>query len=112
MMQSVPQPELKNMLAEASHALAHLDTDRLEEMTLSCTALIRDMDRTRYDTQASVESGSSEAMEKMAIFARVLEATRSNLDVMRRLRARRAARLEYGPALTNHGPSGEIDGDH
>ena len=39
MMQSVPQPELKNMLAEASHALAHLDTDRLEEMTLSCTAL-------------------------------------------------------------------------
>jgi hypothetical protein len=32
----------------------------------------------------------------MAVFARVLEATRANLNVMNRLRELRAGRLEYG----------------
>jgi hypothetical protein len=32
----------------------------------------------------------------IAIFARVLEATRANLNVMNRLRDLRAGRLEYG----------------
>jgi hypothetical protein len=34
----------------------------------------------------------------MAVFARVLEATRANLNVMNRLRELRAGRLEYGEA--------------
>ncbi len=54
MMQYVPQPELKNMLAEASHALAHLEADRLEEMALSCAALVRDMDQTAIRRPGSI----------------------------------------------------------
>jgi hypothetical protein len=34
----------------------------------------------------------------MAVFARVLEATRANLSVMRRLRDLRAGRIDYGEA--------------
>ena len=34
----------------------------------------------------------------MAVFARVLEATRANLNVMNRLRELREGRLEYGEA--------------
>jgi hypothetical protein len=98
MMQQVSQPELKNMLIEASHALAHLDPDRLEEMALSCAALVRDVDQVRCDAKNQCESRFGEAMQEMAIFARVLEATRANLKVMRRLREVRSAQLEYGPA--------------
>jgi hypothetical protein len=36
----------------------------------------------------------------MAVFARILEATRSNLNVLRRLRELRAGRLEYGESQT------------
>ncbi len=43
----------------------------------------------------------------MAVFARVLEATRANLDVMNRLRELRAGRLEYRAALTGAGSGGE-----
>ncbi len=51
-------------------------------------------------------------MQKMAIFARVLEATRTNLNVMRRLRTKRSVQLEYGSSLTNRGASGESNGDN
>lgn len=112
MMQYVPEPELKNILAEASHALARLDADRLEEMALSCAALVRGVDRVRCDVKN--QSGPSETMREMAIFARVLEATRANLKVMRRLREVRSAQLEYGPAQAGGvNASGESEhGDH
>ena len=35
------RPELKELVVEASRALARLDADRLEEMALSCQALNR-----------------------------------------------------------------------
>ena len=34
-------PELKELVVEASHALARLDAARLEELVLSCQALTR-----------------------------------------------------------------------
>ena len=37
-------PELKELVAEASRALARLDAARLEELALSCEALNRDLD--------------------------------------------------------------------
>ena len=44
----------------------------------------------------------------MAVFARVLEATRANLKVMNRLRELRAGRLEYGePQAPELGADGE-----
>lgn len=101
------------MLVEASHALAHLDADRLEEMALSCAVLVRDVDRVRCDAKNQCESGSGEAMQAVGIFTRVLEATRANLKVMRRLRQVRSAQLEYGPAHAGGSASEESEhGDH
>jgi hypothetical protein len=100
MMQKIPQPELKNMLVEATHALAHLDAGRLEEMALSCAALVRDVNQFRCETKIESEAGSGEDIQEIAIFARVLEATRANLNVMRRLGEMRAAQLEYDPVQT------------
>ena len=47
------------MLAEASLALAHLDAERLEEMALSCAALVRDADRERGDARHQCGSGEA-----------------------------------------------------
>jgi len=89
--------ELKELVAEASHALAQLDASRLEELALSCHVLNRSLslrggsaaDRARMAREAS------EAAPAMQVFARVLEATRANSNVMNRLRELRMARLEY-----------------
>ncbi len=112
MIESVRQHELRNMLAEASQALAHLDADRLEEMALYCAALVRD------DSAAGIaltRSGSecTESWSEMGIFMRVLEATKANLNVMRRLREKRLAGLEYGRVSTSRDLSAGSDhGDH
>jgi hypothetical protein len=37
-------PEIKELVVEASRALARLDAPRLEELALSCEALNRDLD--------------------------------------------------------------------
>jgi hypothetical protein len=39
------RPKLKELVVEASRALARLDADRLEEFALSCQALNRDLVR-------------------------------------------------------------------
>jgi hypothetical protein len=85
------QPELRELVREASRALACLDAGRLEELALSCQALNRDpaAERTALARQAR------EAVGDLAVFGRVLEATRANLQVMNRLRELRAGRLEY-----------------
>ena len=49
-----------------------------------------------------------EVKSDMAVFARVLEATRSNLNVMKRLRELRAGRLEY----TERQARGSAEGGH
>jgi hypothetical protein len=93
------RPLLKELVVEASQALARLDAERLEELALSCQALNRDVasDGTRVDgdARAALALEAKEAAGDMAVFARVLEATRANLNVMNRLRDLRAGRLEY-----------------
>jgi hypothetical protein len=89
--------EWKDTLVNASHSLAHLDAERLEEMALSCAALVRD-EHAHFDTGRHAEPGFGEAGRELASFARVLEATKANLNVLRRLRAVRAKQLEYGTA--------------
>ena len=88
-------PELKELVWEASHALARLDTTRLEELALSCQALNRELAPMNPTKRADYARQSREATEEMAVFARVMEATRANLNVMKRLRELRAGRLEY-----------------
>ncbi len=88
-------PELKELVVEASHALARLDAPRLEELALSCQALTRTRIPEDPSERALLAQQAGEAQTDMAVFARVLEATRANLNVMKRLRELRLGRLEY-----------------
>ena len=88
-------PMLKELVVEASRALARLDADRIEELALSCAALNRDLAGMDGDARRALAPQARAAVQDMAVFARVLEATRSNLDVMHRLRERRMGQLEY-----------------
>jgi aminopeptidase N len=88
-------PELKELVVEASRALARLDADRLEELALSCQALNRDLTPVSAEGRKVLARQAREAACDMATFARVLEATHANLNVMNRLRDLRTGRLEY-----------------
>ncbi|HXR37456.1 MAG TPA: hypothetical protein VN776_00090 [Terracidiphilus sp.] len=98
-------PELKELVVEASEALARLDAGRLEELALSCRALNQDLSAAGAEDRARLAREAREADGDMAVFARVLAVTRSNLQVMNRLRELRAGRLEYTepPAATGCG---------
>ena len=89
------RPELKELVADASRALARLDADRLEELALSCQALNRDLGLAGAGEREALARQAREAAGEMAIFARVLEATQANVNVMNRLRELRAGLLEY-----------------
>jgi len=91
-------PALKQLVAEASWALARLDADRLEELALSCQALNRDLPSAKPEDRVLLACQARDAAENMAVFVRVLEATRANLGVMNRLRELRGEHLEYGEA--------------
>jgi hypothetical protein len=88
-------PRLKGLVVEASRALARLDADRLEELALSCQALNRDLVFSEQGEGPAWAEQVREAAVDMAVYARVLEATRANLNVMQRLRELRDGRLEY-----------------
>lgn len=88
-------PKLKELVVEASRALSRLDADRLEELALSCQALNRALVQEDADVRAALAAEAKDATGDMAVFARVLEATRANLSVMSRLSELRAGRLEY-----------------
>jgi hypothetical protein len=90
-----PTAELKTLVLEASHALARLDATRLEELALSCQALNRDLATVHPEERTGLARQACEAAGEMAVFGRVLEATRANLNVMNRLRQLREGRLEY-----------------
>jgi hypothetical protein len=93
-------PDLKKLVLEASQALARLDADRLEELALSCQVLNRDLVPANAEDRAWLDSQAKEAAGEMTVFARVLEATRANLKVMKRLQELRTGCLEYGELQT------------
>lgn len=90
------RPELKELVGEASRALAHLDADRLEELAISCLALSRDLAHGDLRVRAALALEAKEARGEMAALAKVLEATQANLNVLIRLREFGAGQLEYG----------------
>jgi|HubBroStandDraft_2_1064218.scaffolds.fasta_scaffold385175_2 hypothetical protein len=112
--------ELRQLVAEASLALAQLDADRLEELAISCQALNRGtVPQPSNDANRELVRQAREASAEMAIFGRVLEATRTNLEVMKRIRDRRNGRMEYGQAPRGHSfgcepwtPAENHDGNH
>lgn len=101
------RPALKELVLEASQALARLDAERLEELALCCQVLNRDLNSDlNPDSSPSppgrgklkdIRSEARDAAPAMAAFAGVLDATRANLQVMQRLRAVRRGELEYSP---------------
>ena len=106
-------PELKALVAEASQALARLDSARLQELALSCQALNRDSGSLDGRGRKDLARQAQDAAADMAVFARVLDATRANLKVMNRLRELRAVRLEYSERQARGGMEAEDGhGDH
>jgi len=109
----VRRPELKDLVREASRALACLDADRLEELVLSCEALNRDLVQANARERKALAAQARDAARDMALFGRVLEATRANLHVMSRLRDLRLGRLEYDEAQTREfGQKENVHGDN
>lgn len=72
---AAPQRKLQELIREATVALAHLDTERLEELAISCRKL----------TAVTPEEAKKAAAD-MALFGGVLQATRANADVLERLK--------------------------
>ena len=103
--------DLKELVIEASRALAQLDASRLEELALSCQALNRVFADSGVESRARLVGQARKASKDMEAFARILDATRGNLGVINRLRELRAGRLEYGerqargwvPTVNGHG---------
>ena len=93
-------PELRQLVSEASRSLACLDAARLEELALSCEALSQGYALMSAEERREVARQASESRADMAVFARVLEATRSNLKVVQRLRELHGERVEYRDGLT------------
>lgn len=86
---------LRQMVQEASQALARLDPDRLEALARECAVLQHDVQVADALERAEMAREARLAVGDMAVFARVLEATRCNLEVMRRLRDLRQGSREY-----------------
>ena len=89
------RPTIPEVVREASKALARLDAGRLEELVLSCAALNRELPGRNIKEGDAWADEAREASSEMAVFGRVLEATRANLAVMNRLRELTGNRLEY-----------------
>ncbi len=86
--------DLKEILQEASRALALLDADRLEELALFCQELKRNPIRADFGEQARL---AADTRRELTVLGRVLEATRANIRVLRTLRKTREDRFEYCP---------------
>jgi hypothetical protein len=101
-------PELKELVVEASQALARMDTARLEELALSCQVLTQTAAFVGIREERELLARQAcEAAADLAVFARVLEATRANLNVMNRLRELREVQLEYSESQARGGRGAE-----
>lgn len=94
------------MVADASRALAHLDAEQLEDLAACCRALNRNL-----PPRAELLRQTQSAAAEMATLARVLDATRSNLNVMRRLRELRMGAAHYGEMSSQSRLPGGGSGD-
>lgn len=93
-------PALKALVAEASLALTLMNQPRLDELAGACRALNRYAEpgylrSLTVEERARLAEEARQAVGEMAVFARVLEATRANLKVMHRLRELRMKPIVY-----------------
>ena len=86
----------RKLIHEAVSALARLDADRLEEMALSSEALVRGhLPALSLGSKADALA-SFDLRRELAVFARVLNVTQANMNVLRRLSELRSTSIEYG----------------
>jgi hypothetical protein len=111
------QDGLKAILADAVAALACLDAVRLEELAASCQVLqcgpsVLEFSDGKRDRE-SLAGQAQNAAKEFAAFKGVLQATRANLDVVRRLSCRERVFLEYSATAAGRGaiPEGTGHGD-
>lgn len=95
--QNVARSELKEIVLEASRALAHLDADRLEELAVSCAVLNREQIHADSESRLRLAREASGSRQQTALLGCVLEATRANLRVLRQLSAMQDGKPEYAP---------------
>jgi hypothetical protein len=106
-------PELKELVLEASQALALLDAQRLQELALSCQLLNRDLETAGTEDRARLARQARDSNREMEVLASVLNVTRSNLNVMNRLRDARVGSLEYSDRPSRRfGSPGNEHGDN
>lgn len=90
-----------NFVAAATDALARLNADRLEEMARTCDELSRGIHSVDSVCEA-LALERQEAVHEMTILSAVIEATRVNRRVLRRLGEARPPAIGYG-----YGPEGQ-----
>jgi hypothetical protein len=74
--------------------------------------LNRDLPHLRRGERIELARQAGSMAGDMAVFGRVIEATRANLEVMNRLRELQMGRLEYGQrSAPNRSPVGSVHGD-
>jgi hypothetical protein len=107
-----PRPALKALVGEASQALALMNQSRLEELADACRALDcyaepGFLQSLTIEERARLAEEAWQALGEMAVFARVLEATRANLKVMHRLRELRMKPIIYSERQARGCPATE-----
>jgi len=83
---------LEEIVKQASRALASLDAARLEELAFSCAALVQERGRDAFGPGGADPSRFELELRSLG---RMLDYTKTNLNVLRRARSRRT---EYSPA--------------
>lgn len=107
MRENQPDLELKTVVMEASRALTRLDSGRLDELARWCESRNEDSRSSKGD---ELIRQAREAEQEMGVLARVLDATRANVAVMKRLREIHAGKLEYREQALQSVATGNRDG--
>jgi len=83
--------ELNSIVARCTDALMRVDADELEQ----CRERIAEIER--VDLKREDRIGSDAGLQRLRVFARVLEITRANLDLLARFGSSDSVMLEYSP---------------
>ena len=90
-------PPLRELILETTRALAHLDADRLEALRDHCVVMERAYQSPLFRRRHDLACPAWEAQRSLRALAAILEQTRANLAVLRRLDGVRGGDAGYGP---------------
>jgi hypothetical protein len=95
--QSFVRPQLKELITEATGALARLDGDRLDALVATFRALSCDFDSWASPKPERLAAEVRDAAREIIAFAHVLEETQANLRVISLVTELRTGLRGYGP---------------